>query len=121
MKWLAKTFAALLVAIGIAIVWFGHDRTTRYCPISHWLSGLGICVVLDRSGDKVLIQHGELDFNVYYFEVRDGGESSFYEFPVELVAQIGPGDYTAEFDPADESKLIVEGQSFDLVPVRPGW
>ena len=121
MKLLTKSLAALILVVSISVVWFGHDRTTWYCPISHWLSDLGICVVLDKSGDRVLIQHGELDFNVYYFEVIDGGESSFYEFPVDLVAQIGPGDYTAKFDPADESKLIVEGQPFDLVLARPTW
>ena len=96
-------------------------RFTTFCPLSHWLNETAICVVLDKQDDKLLIQHGKLDANIYYFDVIDGGKSSFYEFPFDRVAQIGPGDYTAVFDPTDESKLIIEGQPSDLAPMQPSW
>ena len=121
MKKFAFGTSVVILGVAVAITVMRLGRFTTYCPLPHWLNETAICVTLDEQGDKVLIQHGELDTNVYYFEVIDDGASSFYEFPFDLVAQIGPGDYTAVFDPADDSKLIVEGQSFDLVPVQPKW
>ena len=121
MKRFALSTIIFIVGVAVAIAVMRIGRFTLFCPLPHWLDDTAICVVLDRQGDSVLIQHGELDLNVYYFEVIERGESRFYEFPLDLVTRIGPGDYVAKFDPGDESKLIVEGRSFNLVPTQPNW
>ena len=118
---LQKTIPAVVLAMIAGVIFLRLQHVTLYCPLNHWISDFAICVVKDNSGDRILIQHVELDLDVHYLEVRERRESSYYKFPVDYVAQVGPGDYEAKFDQSNDSMLIVEGHSFELVATQPWW
>lgn len=89
---------ALIAALGMltiagACVVFGlvMGHSTEYCPWSHRISDSSSCVVLDRADGRVLIEHGDLDTNRYYLEIRSGRSSEEFEVPPGLPSQI-PGD-----------------------------
>jgi len=77
---------------------------------------LAVCIVLDKTGEKILIQHGNLDTNIYYLEIKNGDTSAFYECPD--VTKIGIGDYSAKLVPEDDEHILINGNTFHLVELK---
>jgi len=77
---------------------------------------LSVCVVLDKIEEKILIQHGNLDTNIYYLEIKNRNTSVFYEFPD--VTKIGPGDYSAKLVPENDEHILIDGNVFHLIELK---
>ncbi|HEV2799817.1 MAG TPA: hypothetical protein VGW12_04935 [Pyrinomonadaceae bacterium] len=82
---------AVLLVSGVAvIVTAGYliGAHTESCPWGHKLLTTDACVVLDRPGGRVLIQHRDLE-NIYnrnnYLEVIDRGRSRLFVTPATLL------------------------------------
>ena len=84
--------ALILLAVITVSAWFYFMGShTKYCPLSHRASDLSVCFVRDKLEGNILIQHGDLDTNWYYLEIRDGNNSEKYNFP-EFIYQVGKND-----------------------------
>ena len=109
----ALLFAAWVVVI-LPFARMGHS--TPYCPIGHRIFGASSCAVLDADGRRLLIQHADLDLNVYYLEIRepDGG-SRYFDYPISD-GQLAPQGFSAALIPGSHSAILVDGHPFDLKP-----
>ena len=62
------TAAVALPVIGIVAFGLVMSDATEYCPWQHHLRDLSACEVLDQRDGRVLVQHADLDTNIYYIE-----------------------------------------------------
>jgi hypothetical protein len=121
---------SMLAIVGFGIVALGAcvavsmcvNQTTAYCPWKHEISDTACCVVLDENNDGALIQHGDLDINVYYLELVSGGTSRYYAFP-ESVQQLAPRGYSAKIISNRGGLILLDGQEHQLtaLDVDPCW
>lgn len=106
-------------AIGIVVVGglafgFAMSDATKYCPWSHHVSDLSSCEVLDEANGRVLVQHADLDSNVYYLElIESNGQSSCFELP-EGIGQLAPQGYTARLVSNSPDHIILNSKNVRL-------
>lgn len=86
---------------------------TKYCPWSHRMNDLSVCFVLDETEERALIQHGDLDSNWYYLEIREKETSEEYEFP-EFIRKVGENDYSAKLIKGNKKEILINGEKFKL-------
>lgn len=91
-------------------------RTTTFCPFSHVISDLASCAVLDQSPDRILIQHAELDGNIYYIEMRTGRGSEYFHLP-DSVGELAPGGYEMKFTEGNDREVLHNGTVHTLRPL----
>ena len=105
--------AAGLVSLAVLSLGLIRGTRTRYCPWKHWMSDTASCRILDRSGDRILIRHFDLDTNELEFEIRDGGGSRWYEVPEPY----WPGKPLADgvrLSPVGGARVQASGRVVDL-------
>jgi len=90
---------------------------TKYCPWPHMIADMAVCIVLDRTEEKILIQHADLDTNIYYLEVKKRNSSTLYEFP-SFIAKIGSGDYSAKLIPENNEQVLINDSVFQLIELK---
>ena len=112
---IATALLVLLPVLSIETCFYISGSHTKYCPLSHRMSDLSVCFILDRLQQRVLIQHGDLDTNWYFLEVRDEEISSKYQFPGNIHI-VGEGDYSAELIEGDSEHILINGAKFKLEP-----
>ncbi len=119
---LAMTCVAGLCIVALFGFWMWASRTTPYCPWRHEIHDLASCAVLDADGERVLIQHAELDINVYYLEIRHGEDSRYFRMP-ESITQLAPQGYRAELVPDSDSEILLNGEKHRLEELKsePKW
>lgn len=118
MKVIKAILIGLSIIVGIPLVavfsfFYFNGSHTPYCPLDHRMSDLSACFVKDELAGRILIQHGDLDFNWYYLEVLNDGHSQIYEFP-DSIHVVGPDDYTAELIPGVTDHVLIDGERFQL-------
>lgn len=92
--------------IGLAAGWgYANAHATPYCPWQHRFSDLSACAVLDERDGRVLLQHADLDSNIYYIEIRQAGDSTTYDMPAE-VTQLAPQGYSAKLTGTPDTILF---------------
>jgi hypothetical protein len=111
---------ALIVTIStfIALLACGYITGTHtpYCPWRHKLSDTASCVVLDRKGARILIQHADLDTNEYYLEILNDQQSRTFKMP-DFITQLAPQGYSAELIVGDDQVILINGTRYLLEPL----
>jgi hypothetical protein len=92
-------------------------QATQYCPWRHWLSDTSSCMVLDRKGIRILIQHADLDSNEYSFEVREGSYSQFYKF-ADGIERLAPEGYSGRLIGTESGVILLDGRRYELEPLE---
>lgn len=105
----------ILVASCIACGYALSDAT-EFCPWSHKISDLAVCRVLDQDGNRVLIQHADLDINIYYLEIIEGGRSTEYRLP-SFITRLAPEGYSARLIAGEDHKILIDGKIVELEPL----
>ena len=90
---------------------------TPYCPWSHKLSDTSACMILDREGTRILIQHADLDSNEYYLEILENQRSKTFKLPGS-VTQLAPQGYLAELIVGEEDIILLNGERQVLEPLK---
>lgn len=104
-------FTVIVVLVIAFVGWFGFNRSTKYCPWKHRLSGTASCVVLDEDKKAVLLQHFDLDTNRGYLEIRDQSGSHLFRFP-PTIKKLAPEGYTAHF--VSGTTIRLDGKLYQL-------
>lgn len=107
----ASSLVVLLLAVGYFL-----GTHTPYCPWSHKISDTSVCLVLDRKGERILIQHADLDSNKNFLELRDGQSSRIFQMP-GFITQSAPQGYSAEIIEGDGGAILINGERQDLEPL----
>lgn len=120
----------LLAVVGLGIVVLGAvlavliflSQATSYCPWSHELSDTASCAVLDETAGRALVQHANLDSNVYYLELVVAGVSRYYALP-EAIGQLAPEGYSARIVSDQDELILLNGEEYRLSPLEnaPSW
>ncbi|ROS05559.1 hypothetical protein EDC56_1095 [Sinobacterium caligoides] len=115
LKYFLWVVIALLLSgiIYLASMSYFSGSHTRYCPLSHRLDDLSRCFVLDRLGDRTLVQHGSLNAGDFYLEVIDDGVSKTFQFPDSINA-VGENAYSAKLVDGEEGFVLINGNKFML-------
>lgn len=110
-------FGAAIIFLTIIIFCLSYflGTHTKYCPLGHKISDTSACVVLDRDVDRILIQHADLDINVYSLEIIEGNKSSFFKFP-PFIHQLAPNGYTASLIKNENDTILIDGSRYSLEP-----
>ncbi|MFW5449966.1 MAG: hypothetical protein ACKE9I_00065 [Methylophagaceae bacterium] len=103
-----STFLIVVFSFG-----FFMGTHTHYCPWGHLISDLAVCVVLDKNDSRTLIQHADLDINIYYLEIENEGISKKYEFP-NFIAHISSGAYSAKLVTSSDEYILINDRIFYL-------
>jgi hypothetical protein len=108
---------ALLAGNFLFAVWI-MGQYTEYCPWSHVVSTTESCVVRHRQGERVLIEHRNLDLSrdvrTNYFEIREGSASYLFALPLHIPDSMK----SAALIPGERSRVSINGQSRELVPLE---
>ncbi|GMW01266.1 MAG: hypothetical protein AMXMBFR84_24030 [Candidatus Hydrogenedentota bacterium] len=94
-------------------------RVTDYCPRSHRRLWYPSCCVLDVQGDRIFMQHGDLDGNRYYWEIRSKDDAQYFRLPGD-VAQLAPEGYSAKLIPGNETEVLYRNGKYLLTPLTNG-
>lgn len=109
----------LLIPI-VAVIAFGliMSDATSYCPWQHHLNDLSSCEVLDERDGRVLLQHADLDSNIYYLEIVEGsGDRAGFELPGRI-QQLAPNGYSAQLITGSSDQIVLNGSPIKLVALR---
>lgn len=110
----------LTAVISIAVFPFLVNEYTEYCPFSHKIRDTAKCVVLDRNGSEVLIQHVDLDKAVGYIERKHAGRSLYFQLPLSMCG-FAPRLNTPRMIAGDTDRIIFEGSAVKLLPCDPSF
>ncbi len=65
---------------------------------------MSTCCILDEAHGRVLVQHSDLDFNIYGLEIIQGKERREFDMP-SFITRLAPQGYVARLLP-DEDDII---------------
>lgn len=115
--WLALVGGVIVAASSLVVILFAVGyflgTHTSYCPWSHKLRDTSACLVLDRKGEQILIQHADLDTNEYFFELRQGHRSRTFRMP-SFITQLAPQGYSAKIIEGEGDAILINGERYDL-------
>lgn len=100
MALLASPFIAFIVHYEI-----NSRSRTPYCD-RHARSDLTACDILDERDGRILIEHADLDFNIYYFEIIDGDERREYALHPHITRLV-PNGYAARLVPGEPEVIKI--------------
>jgi len=88
---------------------------TEYCPWSHKMSDTSECVILHRTGDRVLVRHSDRYTNDHYFEIIESGTSHKYDVP-EYKGP-APGKFRVRLLEDEKEAVSINGDRYVLLPL----
>lgn len=108
----------LISIVGVIALRLIMSDATPYCPWQHHISDLSSCEVLDKRDGRVLLQHADLDTNIYYLEiVEDLGQRRVFQLP-DQVRQLAPNGYSAQLLSGSSDHIVLNGSPIKLVALR---
>ena len=112
---LSGCFSLVVVSIfGVYGCSYYFSDATRYCPLQHKFSDLASCEVLDERGGRILLQHADLDINVYYIEIIEpDGRHREFELP-DSIGQLAPQGYSARLIAGEDHVILLNGRRTTL-------
>ena len=103
--------ASPVIAYIIHYEWMARPRTV-YCD-NHHRSDLTTCCILDEREGRVLVQHSDLDFNIFFLEIVDGDTRREFAMP-DSITRLAPQGYVARLVPGESEAIeIVLGDDDD--------
>lgn len=101
--------AAIVVVIGAGLWIFDRfilrPMQTPYCD-RHVRSDLCTCCILDESDGRILVQHSDLDINMYYLEIIEGEMRLEFALP-PYIHRLSPQGYVARLIPGEEDLIEI--------------
>ena len=107
----------LICIVGVYGCSYYLSDATEYCPLVHKFSDLSSCEVLDKHDGRVLLQHADLDINIYYIEIVEAdGRRRTFELPASI-GQLAPQGYSARLIPGQNAVILLNGRRTALKPL----
>jgi hypothetical protein len=112
----AVLFISLFV--GLLALFFSREKT-RYCPVSHWTDPMYSCRVADRSYERILIEHVQIEGNILELSIRENGSVRWIKHPDRSIPGLSPVIFenSIHFDRQNANLLVVNGKSFPVEPI----
>ena len=78
--------------------------------------GPWVCKVKDRQGNRVMVEHADLDISYLALSIHENGKTRWVQHPNGKVANFSDAldENSITFDPADRKFLQVNGERFPI-------
>ena len=118
---LSKYTVIVLVAVAAAILSLSLGVFLKKgCSATYWLNPETTCIVRDEVAGKSLVEYFNADTNDLRLYIQEHGQDVQIEHPYGKVKglSVNLNSNQIRLDPIDARYLIVNGERFEIVPLK---